>query len=453
MELGKPCGDGSNDVGALRRSHVGLALLSGFGDANTNQMASFEPELEETKGLAVKSAKQVRKEEQERVQADITKEFERLRGEGVSAANAIWKASQKARKKRVESRSESPFAASAAAMFKESEGAEDGVRAGDASLAAPFTSKKPSIAAVLDVVRQGRCTLAAVLHTYQMVALHALFSSYTNSVLYLMRVRWPTRPLIATSFMFQPLHLALASPRALPDLSPLRPPPSVFHPSTFASLLGQAGVHVACMAFAVTVAKAHSHKDPPPPPRGGLLRHDFVPSLVSNVVFLVSQTQAVSVSMVNFKGRPFMRGILESRAIFLPAVSIVAFAFALALELVPAANKVSLDLLQMPALSVFHVSCSNNTRCVGRTMLPSTLRLSNTVRTESLAFWPYTRPYQPFQRRTLVRVHFTAGCVKTHAAAPVGPVSFYGREDPCAAGDDGIALRTAPGRQNLRQTL
>ena len=46
-------------------------------------------------------------------------------------------------------------------------------------------------------------------------------------------------------------------------------------------------------------------------------------------------------------------GILESRAIFLPAVSIVAFAFALALELVPAANKVSLDLLQMPALSVF----------------------------------------------------------------------------------------------------
>ena len=40
----------------------------------------------------------------------------------------------------------------------------------------------------------------------------------------------------------------------------------------------------------------------------GILGHKFVPSLVSNVVFLLATIQSVSVTVVNFKGRPFMRG-------------------------------------------------------------------------------------------------------------------------------------------------
>lgn len=36
----------------------------------------------------------------------------------------------------------------------------------------------------------------------------------------------------------------------------------------------------------------------------------FVPTLVSNVVFLLSTIQTVSVAVVNFKGRPFMAGVL-----------------------------------------------------------------------------------------------------------------------------------------------
>jgi cation-transporting ATPase 13A1 len=217
-------------------------------------------------------------------------------------------------------------AATLAAQFEEMETSDmPMIKLGDASVAAPFTSKMPSIRSCVDVVRQGRCTLVSSIQMYQIMALQCLISSYSLSVLYLDGVKYGDSQMTAMGMLGSISFMSVSRSKPLNKLSRVRPLNSIFHPALFCSLLGQFAIHITTMVLAARLAKQNLGPDYAPDLDG-----HFQPGILNTVVFLVNSVQQVTVYAVNLQGRPFMTGLSENRSLLwsLAGTFILTFMFA-----------------------------------------------------------------------------------------------------------------------------
>ncbi|OEU20754.1 P-type ATPase [Fragilariopsis cylindrus CCMP1102] len=310
------CGDGANDVGALKGADVGVALLTGFGDLNVDKTDE-------------ESQKTVNKDATESQVTAIMSQDQ---------LNQIRALPVTLLKMKLRSIGGGGIEASAGALAKQFDDVESGelpmVKLGDASIAAPFTSKMPSIKSCVDIVRQGRCTLVSSIQMYQILALQCLISSYSLSVLYLDGVKYGDTQMTAMGMLGSISFMSVSRSKPLDRLSSVRPLTSIFHPALFISLLGQFTIHLSTMMIAVFYAKKNL-----PPDHEVDLDGQFSPGILNTVVFLVSNVQQVTVFVVNLQGRPFMTGLTENRPLLWSLVCTFILTFMFASESLPGLNK------------------------------------------------------------------------------------------------------------------
>jgi cation-transporting ATPase 13A1 len=166
------CGDGTNDVGALKQAHVGVALLPNGPDPRLLRVRPVIGQPPPAAGAATTAT-----------------------GKGKLSGSAPRKPGAPAKQAPPPVARPKSAAEAFAQMKRQMEelDAQDKppiVQLGDASIASPFTSRGASILPLLDIIRQGRCTLVTTLQMFKILALNCLIYAYSLSVLYLEGIKY-----------------------------------------------------------------------------------------------------------------------------------------------------------------------------------------------------------------------------------------------------------------------
>lgn len=159
------CGDGTNDVGALKHAHVGVSILS-----NAPLRAGEKKEKKKEELSPIAPAGPVRRPPAADAERNLTPRERAIRQQRQKIQD-----SQERMQKVLKEMDEESMKI---------------VKLGDASIAAPFTSKLSSINCVCQIIKQGRCTLVTTLQMFKILALNALISAYCQSVLYIDGVKF-----------------------------------------------------------------------------------------------------------------------------------------------------------------------------------------------------------------------------------------------------------------------
>ncbi|KAJ3038828.1 hypothetical protein HDV00_000316 [Rhizophlyctis rosea] len=290
------CGDGTNDVGALKQAHVGIALLDGT------------PE-------GIKKLNEKMMEERKKALAEQQAKMREAWGLPPLPPPGGQQQNQLGQRVAASQRKTNAMAdkmLDAMSKMEEETGEVPQIKFGDASVAAPFTSKISQVMSVCSIVRQGRATLIAMLQMYKILALNCLISAYSMSVLYLAGIKQGDWQATIGGMMITVCFFGIAKSTALEKLSKQRPQSSVFNFYVVISVLGQAAIHIAALVYIRQQAMDYSEDLD----EEIKLDAEFSPNLLNSAVYLVSLIMQISTFAINYQGPPFRESIIQNKALY-----------------------------------------------------------------------------------------------------------------------------------------
>lgn len=241
------CGDGTNDVGALKRAHVGVSIMNS---------PLLEARLE--RALAERSPGN----------GDLLTWLAGLEVDALDLDPTL-------------------------------------VNLGDASIASPFTSKRATIDCVVAIICQGRCTLVTMIEVFQILGVFCLQSAYMMSTSTIHGIKQGDTQMAVVGLSNAVFFFVLSRAQPLPKLSERRPPVRVFDATPSLSIICQFGVHFASLLLALRLCDPFKPQlDPAHVPDGA-----FAPNVVNSTMFLLSALVQLNTFAANYRGYPFMESL------------------------------------------------------------------------------------------------------------------------------------------------
>lgn len=197
----------------------------------------------------------------------------------------------------------------------------------EASVVSPFTSQKRTITAVIDMCKEGRCSLATSFASLKFLVMYGLigsglrFAMYSNAVFI---SEWCF--VFCDGFVLVGLSygIAMASPRKM--LGKQRPTSSLIGPTTVLSLLGQEVIHVCFLILGMSYLTSQSWYCPFNPQDVDLIETDPLQDTnLSTVIFALIAPQQMIGAVAYSMGSRFRQPVWTNPSLIVYFALLVAF--------------------------------------------------------------------------------------------------------------------------------